>query len=49
MLAVLNKIGSSYLKREFQCDARRFLEEFTTSVLSTVAARSKIGQGLSCF
>ena len=49
VLAALNKIGSSYLKREFQRDVRRFLEEFTTSVLSTVAARSKIGQGLSCF
>ena len=49
VLAALNKIGSSYLRREFQRDARRFLEEFTTSVLSTVAARSKIGQGLSCF
>ena len=49
VLAALNKIGSSYLQREFQRDARRFLEEFTTSVLSTVAARSKIGQGLSCF
>ena len=49
VLAALNKIGSSYLQREFQGDARRFLEEFTTSVLSTVAARSKIGQGLSCF
>ena len=49
MLAALNKIGSSYLKREFQRVARRFLEEFTTSVLSTVTARSKIGQGLSCF
>ena len=49
MLAALSKIGSSCLKREFQRDPRRFLEEFTTSVLSTVAARSKIGQGLSCF
>ena len=49
VLAALNKIGSSYLKREFQRDARRFLEKFTTSMLSTVAARSKIGQGLSCF
>ena len=49
VLAALNKIGSSYLKREFQRDASRFLEEFTTSVLSTVAPRSKIGQGLSCF
>ena len=49
VLAVLNKIGISYLKREFQRDARRFLEEFTTSMLSPVAAHSKIGQGLSCF
>ena len=49
VLAGLNQIGSSYLKKEFQRDARRFLEELTTSVLSTVAARSKVGQGLSCF
>ena len=49
VLAALNKIGSSYLKREFQRGACKFLEEFTTSVLSTVPARSKIGQGLSCF
>ena len=49
VLAALNKIGSSYLKREFARDARKFLEEFTTSVLSIVAARSQIGQGLSCF
>ena len=49
VLAALKKIGSSYLKREFQRDARRFLKEFTTSVLSTVAARSKIGQRLNCF
>ena len=49
VLAALNKIGSSYLEREFWRDARRFLEEFTTSVLSTVTARSETGQGLSCF
>ena len=50
VLAALNKISSSYLKIEFQREARRFLEEFTTSVLSTVAARSKVGgQGLICF
>ena len=49
VLAALNKIGSSYLQREFQRDARRFLEDFSTFMLSTVAARSKIGQGLSCF
>ena len=49
VLAALNKIRNSCLKKEFQRDARRFLEEFTTSVLSAVAARSKVGQGLSCF
>ena len=49
VLAALNKIGSSCLKKEFQRDACRFLDEFTNSVLSAVAARSKIGQGLSCF
>ena len=45
---LLIRLGS-FLKKEFQRDARKFLEEFTTSVLSTVAARSKVGQGLSCF
>ena len=49
VLAALSKIGSSCLKREFQQDACKFLEEITNSALSTVAARSKIGQGLSCF
>ena len=49
MLAALKKIASSYLKREFQRNARRFLEDFTNSVLSTVAVRFKIGQWLSCF
>ena len=49
VLAALMKSGSSYLKKEFQRGARGFLEEFTTSVLSPVAARSKIEQGLSCF
>ena len=49
VLVALNKIGSSFLKKEVQRDARRFLEEITTSVLSNVAARSKIGQGLSRF
>ena len=49
LLTALNKIGSSYLRKEFQLDARRFLEEFTNSVLSTVAARSKIGREQKCF
>ena len=34
VLAALKKIGSSYLKKELQRDAHRFLEEFTNSVLS---------------
>ena len=49
VLAALNKTGNSYLKLQFQRDARRLLEDFTNSVLSTVAARFEIGQGLSCF
>ena len=49
VLAALNKSGSSNLRGQLQRDARRFLEEFTNSVLSTVAAHSKIGQRLSCF
>ena len=48
-VAALNKIGSLYLKRDFPRETRRFLEEFTNSLLSTVAARSKIGKRWSCF
>ena len=47
--AALEKLTSHYLKRELRSSARRFLEEFTSTVLSTVAARSKLGQGISCF
>ena len=47
--AALEKMSSSYLKREFRSNARRFLEEFCSTILSTVAARSKLGQGVSCF
>ena len=45
VMAALGKVGSHYLQREF----RRFLEEFVNCVLWTVASRSVIGQGLSCF
>ena len=48
-MAALDKIGSHYLQTEFRRDARRFLEEFVNCVVSTVASRSVIGQGLSCF
>ena len=49
VLWALEKVGSAYLKREFRRDCRKFLEDFVSCVLSTVAARSAIGQGLSCF
>ena len=47
--AALEKMTSQYLKKEFRSSARCFLEDFTSTVLSTVAARSKLGQGVSCF
>ena len=49
VLWALEKVGSPYLKREFRRDCRKFLDDFVSCVLSTVAARSTIGQGLSCF
>ena len=49
VVAALGKVGSQYLQRVFRRDARRFLEDFLNCVLSPVAARSVIGQGLSCF
>ena len=47
--AALEKMSSSYLRKEFRTNARRFVEEFCSTILSTVAARSKLGQGVSCF
>ena len=49
VMAALGKVGSHYLQKEFRRDARRFPEDFVNCVLSTVAARCVIGQGLSCF
>ena len=49
VMAALGKAGSHYLQKEIRRDARRFLEDFGNCVLCTVAARSVIGQGLSCF
>ena len=49
VMAPLDKVRSQYLRTDFCRDARRFLEEFVNCVLSTVASRSVIGQGLSCF
>ena len=49
VMPALGKVVSNYLQTEFRRDARRFLEDFVNCVLSTVASRSVIGQGLSCF
>ena len=49
LLASLEKINSSFLRKKLRRDCRRFLEEFVSTILSTVAARSLTGQGLSCF
>ena len=49
LLASLEKINSSFLRKEFRRDCRRFLEDLVSTILSTVAARYPIGQGLSCF
>ena len=49
LLASLEKTNSSFLRREFRGDCRRFLEDLVSTILSTVAARSPVGQGLSCF
>ena len=48
-MAALDKVGSQYLKTDFRRDARRFLEEFVNCVSTTVASRSVVGQGMSCF
>ena len=47
--SALEKVRSVYLRKEFRKDARKFLEELTSTVLSTVTARSDFGRGLSCF
>ena len=49
LLASLEKLNSSFLRKEFRRDCHRFLEDLVSTILSTVAARPPIGQGLSCF
>ena len=44
VLSALEKVGSSYLKKEFRRDCTKFLEDFVNCVLSTVASRSAIGR-----
>ena len=49
VLSVLETIGRSNLKKQFRRDCGKFLEDSLNCVVSTVAARSLKGQGLSCF
>ena len=45
----LENLASFYLRNEFWKDVHEFLEELMSTVLSTFAAQSGVGQGLSCF
>ena len=49
LLASLERINCSFFRKEFRKHCRRFLEDYVSTILSTVAVRSPIGQGLSCF
>ena len=49
LLSSLERIISSFLQKEFREDCRRFVEDFVSTILSTDAARSPVGQGQSCF
>ena len=48
LLSSFEKTNSSFLRKEFREDCRRLLEDFVSTFLSTVAARSPVVQGLSC-
>ena len=45
----LEKLNSSFLQKEFRKDFRQSLEESVSTKLSTIATRSLVGRGLSCF
>ena len=49
LLSTPEKLNSSFLQKDFRRDCRRFLEDVVSTILSTFAARSPVGQGLSCF
>ena len=49
LLSSFANLNSSFLRKEFSRDCRRFLEDLVSIILTTVAARSPVGQGLSCF
>ena len=49
VMVALDKVSRQNLRTEFCRDACPFLEEFVNCVLSTVAPRSLVRQGLNCF
>ena len=49
LLASLEKINSSFLRKKFRRDCLRFPKDLVSTIVSTVAARSPLGQRLSCF
>ena len=49
LLAALEEVNRAHLRAEFRKDCYHILNELVTTVLSTVAARSLISQGPSCF
>ena len=49
LLSSLEKVNSSFLRKGFRRDCRRFFEDLVSTILSTLAKRSPAGQGLSCF
>ena len=46
-LSSLEKINSSFFRKELRKDWRRSLEYLVSTIFSTVSARSPVGQGLS--
>ena len=49
ILSSLEKIKSNFPRKDFHKDCRRFLEDLVSTILSTVAACSPVGQGVSSF
>ena len=47
LLSSLEKTNSSFLRKEFRRDCRRFPDDLVSTIPSTVSARSPVGQGLT--
>ena len=49
LLTSLEEKNSSFLQKDFRKNCPRFFEDLVSTIHSTVAARSPVGHGLSCF